>query len=215
MDTNELIASLSGDALPKRKSLPAFSKNMGGLALIACVYAALIQWHLGLRADLAAALMRPFYAAEIALLALLALTSLCGAVVAMVPDGYNKPLLGRLPYFSAMMLAAFLGLRAVLDVQVGEVLPGGKVHGMECALCIASVALIPSACLFYWQRRGATVHPLQAGASAVLASTAIGCLTLRLAEANDSFSHLVTWHYAPTLLFATLGAWAGKWLLKW
>jgi hypothetical protein len=59
------------------------------------------------------------------------------------------------------------------------------------------------------------VHPLQAGAFAVLTASTIGALTLRLAEENDSIVHLVQWHYLPTLFFAVLGAFAGKWLLKW
>ncbi len=216
MDTNELIASLSGESSPPRPFLPSLTRNIGALSLIVCVYAGLIQWHLGLRPDIGAALMRPLYAAEISLLALLAMTSLAGAIGAMYPDQYDKPLLPKLPYASAALLCGFLGLRWLLGVQPGEIYPPAEdMHGMECALCIASVALIPSGLMLCWQRRGASVHPFHAGATAVLAATAIGCLTLRLAEANDSLSHLVTWHYVPTLLFAMIGAWCGKWLLKW
>jgi hypothetical protein len=86
---------------------------------------------------------------------------------------------------------------------------------MECALCIAAVALIPSALLFALIRKGATIRPLQAGSFAVLAASSVGGLTLRLAEANDSLMHLVVWHYLPALLFATLGAVIGKKLLRW
>ena len=77
---------------------------------------------------------------------------------------------------------------------------------MDCALCIGSVAMLPSLLLFGILRRGATVRPMQAGIFAVLAASAIGCLTLRLSEANDSLAHLLLWHYLPTLIFAALGA---------
>ena len=86
---------------------------------------------------------------------------------------------------------------------------------MECALCIGSVALIPSALIFALLRKGASVRQFQAGSFAVLAASSIGCLTLRLAEANDSMMHLASWHYGPTVLFAALGAALGKILLKW
>jgi hypothetical protein len=49
----------------------------------------------------------------------------------------------------------------------------------------------------------------------VLAASGVGCLTLRLAELNDSIEHLLQWHYVPTLLFAAGGAMIGKWLLRW
>jgi hypothetical protein len=69
--------------------------------------------------------------------------------------------------------------------------------------------------MFVLLRKGASIRQLQAGSFAVLTATAIGCLTLRLSEENDSIMHLLQWHYLPTLLFAALGALAGKWLLKW
>jgi len=99
--------------------------------------------------------------------------------------------------------------------DVRMVMPEISAHGMECALCIASVALVPSGLVFGLLRKGTTVRQLQAGSFAVLAASAIGGLTLRLAEANDSILHLVQWHYVPTLLFAGLGAMLGKYLLKW
>ena len=82
------------------------------------------------------------------------------------------------------------------------VLPAPGAHAMECALCIASVAIIPSAWIFTLLRKGASIRQAQSGAYAVLCASAIGCLTLRLAEANDSMLHAASWHYLPTLLFA-------------
>lgn len=214
MNTNELIMRLSTRAGEARKPLPAFSRNITVLLLIIVLYAAVIQWQLGLRADLIAQFARPIYSMEIGLLALLGLTSLVAAVVAMVPDNYNKPYLLRLPYVVLAAFVALLGLRYVMGVQQGDIIPVEE-HGIECALCIAANAILPSAMVFYWQRRGASVHPYRAGAYSVLAATAVGCLMLRLAEANDAINHLVVWHYLPTLLLALAGAFIGKWVLKW
>ncbi len=116
------------------------------------------------------------------------------------------------------MFIALVGViiyQLFLPVDARMVMPKAGAHGLVCALCIASVALIPSAMLFWLIRKGANVRPLQAGSFAVLAASAIGALTLRLAEANDSMLHLASWHYLPTFLFAVLGALLGKQLLKW
>ena len=113
------------------------------------------------------------------------------------------------------MLVALVGFQLWMPHDSRMILPEVGTHGMQCALCIASLTLIPSALIFILLRKGASIHPLQAGSFAVLASSAIGCLALRLSEANDSIMHLVQWHYVPTFLFAALGARIGKWLLKW
>jgi len=121
-----------------------------------------------------------------------------------------------LPYAVFTLLVAMVGFQLMMPTDTLMVMPEEVgAHPMECTICIASVALIPSALIFSLLRNGASIHPFQAGSFAVLASSAIGCLTLRLSEANDSIIHLVQWHYVPTLFFAALGALAGKWLLKW
>lgn len=185
------------------------------LLAVLSVYAVGAQLFLGLRPDLMAQFTRPLFALETLLLALLLISSAISSVLAMYPDAYQKPQLLKLPYAVFALLVALMGFQLLMPLDPLMVMPETGVHAMECAICIASVALIPSALIFALLRKGASVRQFQAGSFAVLASSAIGCLTLRLAEANDSIMHLVQWHYVPTLLFAALGALAGKWLLKW
>lgn len=214
-NTIDLIASLSAEAKPAKKVRSPSYWAVRLLALLA-LYAVGCQFFLGFRPDLRLQFLRPLFAVETLLLSLLLLSSAVAAVLAMYPDAYQKPQLLKLPYAIFALLVAAVGFQLLLPYDARMVTPEVLgVHAMECALCIASVALIPSALIFALLRKGASVHQFQAGSFAVLTSSAIGCLTLRLAEANDSIMHLVQWHYVPTLLFAALGAFAGKWLLKW
>lgn len=214
-NTIDLIASLSAEAKPVRKARTPSYWAFRLLTLLA-LYAVGCQFFLGFRQDLGLQLTRPLFALEILLLSLLLVSSTVAAVLAMYPDAYQKPQLLKLPYAIFALLVAAVGFQLLIPADTRMVMPEGTgVHTMECALCIASMALVPSALIFALLRKGASVHQFQAGSFAVLASSAIGCLTLRLAEANDSLMHLVQWHYVPTVLFAVVGALAGKWLLKW
>ena len=214
MKTEALIASLSKQA----NSVKALRspRYWGSRALgILGVYALAIQYFLGLRPDLLLQFTRPLFALEIVLLTLLTLTSIIAAILAMYPDAYQKPALLKLPYGVFLLLALLMTAQLLLPQDAAMVMPPLGAHAMECALCIGAVALIPSALVFMMLRKGATVQRLDAGFSAVLAASGVGCLTLRLAEMNDSLVHLLQWHYVPTLLFAALGALIGKGLLRW
>ena len=88
-------------------------------------------------------------------------------------------------------------------------------HGMECALCIAALACLPSALIFGLLRKGASVTAVFAGSLSVLGASGFGSLILRLTEIDDSLVHIALWHYVPTFLFAAMGAVLGKFLLRW
>jgi hypothetical protein len=133
----------------------------------------------------------------------------------MYPDAYQKPRLLKLPYGLFILVFALNMVQLFMPLDERMVMPSPEAHAMECAICIAALALIPSAFIFALLRKGASVRQSQAGSFTVLAASAMGCLTLRLAEDNDSIMHLLQWHYVPTFLFAMIGVFLGKWLLKW
>ena len=213
METADLIASLSREAPKAPLKPPGYFGWWLGAVLAA--YGLGTQFFLHLRPDLAMQLTRPMFASEIILLALLTITSVASSIFAMYPDIHQRRWPLNLPYavFTALVLFILFQMSMAWDVRM--VAPPEGAHGMKCALCIASVSILPSALIFGLLRKGASVHPLRAGSFAVLAASGIGCLTLRLSEANDSLMHLAQWHYLPTLLFAALGAWIGKRLLAW
>lgn len=206
-----LITRLSNEATPVRPlQAPAFWSCQ--LLIVLGVYGFITQFLLGIRHDVFERLAQPLFALEILLLLALTASSLMAALLAIYPDNHQKHRLVSLPY---LLFGALVALLLAELVQSSEIPVRAGEHSLECALCIASLAVMPSAFLFVILRRGATIHPLKAGSFAVLAASALGCLTLRLSEANDSLSHLLTWHYAPTLCFAALGAWIGRAVLKW
>jgi hypothetical protein len=179
------------------------------------IYTITCQFFLGFRPDLSVQLTQPLFVIEIVLLALLLLSSVISSVLIMYPDVYQKSHLLHLPYGVCVLLVGVLVLQLLTSQGEYILATVAGTHGMQCTLCIAAAAIIPSAVLFMVLRKGASVRQFQAGSLAVLASSAIGCLTLRLAEENDSIMHLIQWHYIPTCAFAVVGALAGKWLLRW
>ena len=212
-NTTDLIAQLSSEAKPLK---PLRAPTYWGfrLLMVLALYGVATQVFLGLRPDLAMQFTRPLFALEIALLSLLLITSSIASVLVMYPDAYQKQNLLKLPYGIFALLVGLILFQFSMPHDA-RMVPESGAHGIKCALCIASVALIPSALIFALLRKGASVRQFQAGTFALLAASSIGCLTLRLAEANDSLIHLASWHYLPTLIFATIGAIVGKWLLRW
>lgn len=215
MKTQELIEKLSQEATQKQVfHAPAWWAIR--LLCILAFYGLAAQFFLGIRPDIILQLARLYFALEITLLSGITISAALASVFTMYPDMYQKPWMLKVPYLLFGVLILLISYQLAFasnDIRMVIPPPGG--HAMECALCIGAVALIPSALIFGLLRKGASVTPLNAGFFAVLAATGIGCLTLRIAEANDSLMHLVTWHYLPTFIFASLGAIAAKWLLKW
>lgn len=178
---------------------------------VLAIYGSGIQYFLGLRADIAGQMLRPFFVAEIVTLLALTVISAIAAIYALYPDAYQRAIWLKLPFIVFAVLVVLLGVQFFVPLD----LPAKGSHTMECALCIACVAILPATILFMVLSKAVSVRPLTAGLLAVLTAAAVGCLTLRLAEVNDSLSHLIIWHYIPMVFFAAFGALIGKFLLKW
>jgi hypothetical protein len=214
-DTPDLITALSTQALPVKvlRSPMYFAVR---LILILALYGIACQLCLGVRPDLALHYTRPLFVMEIGLLLLLLLSSIVASVLTLYPDGYQKPHYLKLPYVITLLFIALLTTQSLMPQDTDIIMAdGAHVHDMECALCIVALSLIPSALIFMILRKGASVKQHHAGMFAVLAAASLGCLIIRFAEPNDAVMHLVQWHYIPTMLYAIIGACAGKWLLEW
>jgi hypothetical protein len=214
-DTDSLITELSAQA-PATKTLPRPRYFICRVLVVLIVYAIGVQGFNHLRPDIWEQLAtRPAYGMELLLLAAISISSVLAAIVSMYPDAYQRPALLKLPYIFLGLLTLLLEAQFFMPMNPHMRLLPFTLAGHECSLSIAAIAMLPSAMIFLVLRQGASVRPLQAGSFAVLASASIGCLCLRITEQNDSLAHLVSFHYAPTLLFAALGALAGKWLIRW
>jgi hypothetical protein len=205
---DDLIISLSDDAMPVRQAAHPLTLFLLW-TLVAALYIGGTLLILPPRPDLAQKITEPFFAAEIALLTLIVLTSGLSAVILSFPDLHQK---NRLACLATAPLLAFIALMYFLYRNDTAPLPA---HGMECLACISLLSLLPAFGIFYTLRKYASVHYYSTGAVALIAAFAVGCLALRLSEQTDSIHHLVQWHYIPMAGFALLGVWLGGRLLKW
>lgn len=207
---NDLIASLADEAgavAPAPRLLPFLLKWAGGSAF----YVVAMLLALGLRPDLAARLQSPLFLTEIGLLAGITLTSAISAITLSFPDMLQRKILAWSFTVPLVLFGLFL-LAGALDSEQVNALPP---HNIECALCITLLSLLPAAWIMLYQRRLASVHYYLAGGIALLASSSLGCLILRLSEETDSFTHLITWHYLPMMVLGMTGLWLGEKFLKW
>ena len=212
-DMESLIQELSREPAVARR-FPTPSRLIAGLLIACLVCGVLGQLYLGVRPDFTATFADAYLWAEVACLLLLLASSLLASVLVMYPDAYQRPGLTRLPYgvFALLVLLCAVQLVVQPDLRIQD---ATDMHGITCTLSIAAVAIVPSALVMVLLSRGAVVHPMQAGSLAVLTGTALGCLVVRLHEANDSMMHVVTWHYLPTMLLSLAGVLLGRRLLKW
>lgn len=214
VDTKQLIQELSAEAKPVKLVRP--QRYVAFLLALLSVYAICVQcWLEGFRPDLAMQLTRPLFMAELLLLAAMLVSALVASVYAMLPDGGQRKMLLRLPYvFSGGMLALVI-FQLFLPQDARMVMSDATSHAHECTMYIALSSILPAALIFGLLRKGASVMPMQAGLLAVIAAVSVGAITLRLAEANDEIIHLLSWHYLPSIFFASLGALLGRYLLRW
>lgn len=214
VDTKQLIQDLSAEAKPVKLVRP--QRYAAILLALLSIYAICAQcWLEGFRSDLAMQLMRPLFLVELLLLAAMLVSSSFASVYAMLPDGAQHKTLMRLPYiFSGGMLTLVL-FQLFLPNDVRMIMSDASSHTHECTMYIAFSSLLPAVLIFGLLRKGASVMPMQAGLLAVIAAVSVGAITLRLAEANDEIMHLLSWHYLPSIFFASLGALLGRYLLRW
>lgn len=214
IDTKQLIQDLSAEAKPVKLVRP--QRYAAFLLALLSVYAICAQcWLEGFRPDLSMQLARPLFMVELLLLAAMLVSASVASVHAMLPDGGERKTLMRLPYLFSGGLLALVIFQIFLPQDTRMVMSNTTSHTHECTMYIAFSSILPAVMIFGLLRRGASVMPMQAGLLAVIAAVSVGAITLRLAEANDEITHLLSWHYLPSIFFASLGAALGRYLLRW
>ena len=214
VDTKQLIQDISAETKPVKLVRP--QRYAVFLLALLSIYAICAQcWLEGFRPDLLMQIARPLFLVELLLLAAMFVSSSVASVYAMLPDGTQRKTLMRLPYiFSGGMLALVI-VQLFLPQDARMVMSDATSHTYECTMYIAFSSILPATLIFGLLRKGASVMPLQAGLLAVIAAVSVGAITLRLAEANDEIMHLLSWHYLPSIFFASLGVILGRYLLRW
>jgi len=207
---DHLIAQLAQNNAPRAAAPHPFliSATWLGYAAVYFLIALLLS---GTRPDLATQLHRVEFVAEIILLLVLALASSVSAALLAFPDAYQKPRWALLPWALLAGLAVLLLLAYAADNPPAP----QPLHSWQCTVAIVMVAIIPGAWTLWMMRSFAALRRGMAGSVTVLFAFSVSALWLRLQEVNDSISHVIAWHYLPMLIFALLGSWLGKRVLRW
>ncbi len=206
---DDLIAQLAQHNMPRRAA-PPFLISLKWLAYAAAYFliALLVS---GTRPDLAAQFRHGEFLTETMFLLALIVASSVGASYLAFPDVYQKRWLARLPLllFIVFMLFLLFALRADMPPAPQPL------HSWQCTITIMLMAMLPAVSTLWAMRRFAAIQRGMAGSVAVLFAFSVSALWLRLHELNNSISHVIYWHYLPMLIFASVGWWLGKRVLRW
>jgi len=207
---DELITKLAHDTAPLKRAPHPFLLSIEWM-VVATFYIATSLMISGTRHDLWPALHAPLFAAEIATLVGIFISTSLSAALLSYPDLHQQRRIAFVPIatFALFVLVMFF---AWLGNNPPSPLP---VHSFECTLSITMLSLLPAAWTIYVMRKFASTHTRWAGGIAFLFAFSIGALWLRLYEQTDSIMHVIQWHYLPMIAFGIIGMWLGKTLLKW
>jgi len=206
----QLIAGLSKDAQAVKPAPRPWLLGLKWIAVAAAYIIAALAIS-GLRPDWALQLHKPWFAAEVALLLGILISTAYSAAILSFPDLHQQ----RRAAFAPVWIFALFALVLLFSWLADNPPSPLPVHSFECTISIFIFSLLPSAGIFYAMRQFASTHLRLSGIVAVLFAFSTGALWLRLHEQTDSIVHLAEWHYLPMIAVAGLGWLLGKVLLKW
>jgi hypothetical protein len=207
---NELIDKLAQEGAAVKTAHHPVLLSMEWIA-VAVFYLAIALMISGFRSDLMVKLHEPLFAAEIAALVAIFISTSFSASLLSFPDLHQKRRIVLAPAitFALFMLVMYFAWHA-------DQPPSPRpIHSFECTLSISMFSILPAAWIFFVMRKFASTHQYWAGSVALLSAFSIGALWLRLYEPTDSINHVIEWHYLPMIAVGLLGLWLGKIMLKW
>ena len=202
--TDDLILSLSQDALPVRRLPPPSRRALGWFTLAVPVVAA-IALAMGLRADLGLRMAEPAFVLQ---LIACGLTAICAAIAGLALTIPGTPKYwALLPVPPMLVWLGGFGRQCILEwlaPQSGELLSGPHLH---CLPDIAVITAIPTAVLLLMLRRGACFEPRLPVLLGGLAAAALAHGGLSLAHPEDSGLLVLIFQFtAVGLLALVVGA---------
>lgn len=211
MRTNELIRVIAADTTPERPVGAGLAAALfaGGAVALAALFGAI-----GIRPDLAAALLGLRVAARETWLVWLALAAGGAALRLAIPSGRPGPWLAVIA-----AVPAFLAVAVAVEMRV---VPAADWHrammGSSAAACLGFVALLALPILpgVLWAlRRGASPRPTLSGALAGLLSGSTAAAIYSLHCTEDSPLFYAVWYVLGILAVTAVGAAFGRQLLRW
>ena len=212
MKTDDLIRALAADCATRPTSLRrAFATAMiPGLAIAFGLDLAF----LGPRPHLQWLLAEPRFAFKVCLSLLLAALS-ARLVMRLVKPGAESRRAALLLAIVPALLAAGIAVE-LLSVPIG--LWSQKLIGTNALHCLKSIPMLglaPLAAILFSLRQGAPEHPALAGAAAGLLAGAIGAAIYATHCPDDSPLFVAVWYTLAITFVTTIGAVAGRRLLRW
>jgi hypothetical protein len=209
MRTDDLIAALAADTRTTVAQRWRFAAAVtAGLVVATLVF----SMALGLRRDIALAIVSWRFDVKIALLALAAVVAVFLSRRASGPiatDGRRLIYLPALALLGAVALELFtLPLAEWKDRMIGT-------NARACLTIIPALSLAPLAFILAAMRAGAPASPVKAGAVAGMAAAAIGALLYGLHCFDDSPLFVAAWYPLASLPVVAGGALAGHGWLRW
>jgi hypothetical protein len=210
MKTDDLIAALSADTLPRLtvgqrllRALPAaFAVSLVGFLVFR-----------GVRPDLGQALSS---AAVLKTLVPLLLAALAGALALGLGRPAARPvaLAGALAVFVATLLAGFLAALAN-DAAMGLAASLAKPSLFTCLTTVPALAVPLLVAVMWALSAGAPIHPSRTGAAGGLAAGALAAALYSLYCDQDAALFVLPAYGAAVLLVTLAGALAGARVLRW
>lgn len=206
----KLIDKLAQDAVAVRPAHHPIVLSLEWMA-VAVFYLAVSLMLSGLRPNLMLKFHEPWFAAEIAALVGIFISTPLSAALLSFPDLHQMRRVALAPalMFTLFVLVMFFAWHA--DNPPAPL----PVHSFQCTIGITLLSLLPAAWIFYVMRKFASTYYHWAGCIALLFAFSIGAIWLRLYEINDSIIHVIEWHYLPMIAFGMVGLWLGRVMLKW
>jgi hypothetical protein len=205
-----LVERLKADLTPVRPLWPPSVRLAAWLVVAGSVIA--IAMAVGLRHDLAMQLRQPLYLFELGTLIGASAAAASAALHGAVPGRATR----RVEYL-ALILGVVSGGLILSQPPPAAFSVGAFVEsGLRCAFYVTMFGLLPWTVILAAVARGA---PLEGGATGAWAGGAgflIGAAAVRVACPIDDSLHVLTWHMAPVVVWATASAGVGAvWLVRW
>jgi len=179
--------------------------------ILALVIAAVISVAIGIRHDISDKINSGIFIFEIVTALAAGFLAALVASWLSIPGAKQQKTLIWLPFIPITMLFGIAGYQIFLmPVHLSDV-----EESVHCAADIIMVAAVPAIALFAMLKLAASTRNVLTSIMAVLSVGAFGYLCSRLICPNDEISHVIMWHYLPTLLIASIGAFVGFRILKW
>jgi hypothetical protein len=212
MRTEDLIEAIARDAAAPR---PWLAGRMAA-ALIAggAVSYALLELDLGLRPDVASALLTWRFALKVAVTAL-SLAAACWAAASLARPETTARDVAIALMAAPVVLALGVGYELITLPVAGW---SARAIGNNARICLISVPLLsiaPLAAMLVALRAGAPRSATIAGAVAGLAAGGVGATLYALHCLDDSPLFVALWYSLAVALVALVGAVLGRWLLRW